>query len=352
MSDDLRSLLEDLAGYLRQQQERGTSFLWTDEGAFEFGGVVAPHAAAAPEPAPPAPPAPPARPAPPPPAEDTRQAARQQRELEFQAECARFVADALAQIERSRQAAAAEPDPPAAVEPVAPAQANLFAAAGHEPATEADAGPATPEPGPAADLPEASLAAPAALEVIADETRACTRCALHDSRTQAVPGSGNPRAGLVLIGEAPGQEEDRQGLPFVGRSGQLLTDILRAIGFAREDVFICNILKCRPPGNRDPQRDEAAACTPYLERQLAVIQPRLILCLGRIAAQRLLGTDASLGSLRRSLHFFGTIPVLATFHPAALLRNPAQKRDAWDDVRRARALHDELADRTGSQPAG
>ena len=337
MSDDLRGLLADLTGYLRQQQERGTSFLWTEDGGGALEAVPAPPAA------------------PPPVAPATRPNARHEREQQFQAECARFVADALAQIERTRQAAAAaaaaatgaEPDPPAATAPVAPAQVSLFESVGREEVADPAPAPVAPEPAPAAELPEASLDPPAALEVIASEVRACTRCALHGSRTQAVPGSGNPRAGLVLIGEAPGQEEDRQGLPFVGRSGQLLTDILRAIGFAREDVFICNILKCRPPGNRDPQREEAAACTPYLERQLAVIRPRLILCLGRIAAQRLLGTDASLGSLRQALHFYGTFPVLATFHPAALLRNPAQKRDAWDDVRKARALYDALGDPAG-----
>jgi uracil-DNA glycosylase len=347
VSDDLRGLLADVTGYLRQQQERGTSFLWTED----RGGVRETMPAPPPTPTPtPAPPPPSPSPAPLPAAPATRQNARHEREQQFQAACARFVADALAQIERTRQAAAAaaaagaEPDPPAATPPVAPAQVNLFAAAGLEAAADPAPPPAAPDPAPAAVYPEAALDPPAALEVIANEVRACTRCALHGSRTQAVPGSGNPLAGLVLIGEAPGQEEDRQGLPFVGRSGQLLTDILRAIGFAREDVFICNILKCRPPGNRDPQREEAAACTPYLERQLAVIRPRLILCLGRIAAQRLLGTDASLGSLRQSLHFLGTIPVLATFHPAALLRNPAQKRDAWDDVRKARALYDALAE--------
>lgn len=183
----------------------------------------------------------------------------------------------------------------------------------------------------------------AALEAIAAEITACTRCGLHAGRAKAVPGTGDHRSRLVLIGEAPGQEEDRQGLPFVGRSGQLLSDILRAVDLVREDVFICNILKCRPPDNRDPKQEEADACASHLARQLAVIQPRLILCLGRVAAQRLLGTSASLGALRRTLHFHQGIPVMATFHPAALLRQPAQKREAWDDIRKVRALYDALS---------
>lgn len=336
MSEDPRSLLHDLTRYLQQQQEAGTEALWLEDGT-----SLAELPALALSPPPPSPPpAPRPTPTPPVPAAGPsdehlkRLAAKKAREEQFQAECDRFVQDALAQIATARAAAAA---PPAPAPAAAPAQVNLFDTFGlPEPAT------APADPGPAATGPVADPAA--ALGAIADEARACTLCALHADRTQAVPGTGNPRAKLVLIGEAPGQEEDRQGLPFVGRSGQLLTDILRAIGFEREDVFIGNILKCRPPGNRDPQREEAAACAPYLERQLAAIQPRLILCLGRIAAQRLLGTDASLGSLRRSLHFLGTTPVLATFHPAALLRNPAQKRDAWDDVRKARALYDALGD--------
>ena len=195
---------------------------------------------------------------------------------------------------------------------------------------------------PAAAPPRPPGDEKAALEAIAAEIASCTLCPLHAGRTRPVPGTGNHRAGLVLIGEAPGQEEDRQGLPFVGRSGQLLTDILRAVGLAREDVFICNILKCRPPDNRDPEQEEAAACAVFLSRQLQIIQPKLILCLGRVAAQRLLKTGAALRVLRRELHFHEGVPVLATFHPAALLRQPAQKRDAWDDIRRVRALYDAL----------
>jgi len=170
----------------------------------------------------------------------------------------------------------------------------------------------------------------------------CTKCELNGTRKNTVFGEGNPEADVVFIGEAPGADEDAQGEPFVGRSGQLLTKIIGAIGFAREDVFICNILKCRPPGNRDPLPGEVEACEPHLRRQLAILQPKLICCLGRIAAQTLLGTDASLKRLRETVHFYAGIPVMATYHPAALLRNPDYKRDTWDDVRKLRALHDAL----------
>jgi len=182
----------------------------------------------------------------------------------------------------------------------------------------------------------------AALAELCGEVLPCTKCALHATRTHTVFGVGNPAADLVFIGEAPGQDEDLQGEPFVGRSGQLLTKILGAIGYAREDVYICNILKCRPPNNRDPLPAEVAQCEPHLRRQLAILRPRAICCLGRVAAQTLLGTDASLGKLRQSVHFYAGIPVTVTFHPAALLRNPGWKRDTWDDVRRLRALVDAL----------
>ena len=180
------------------------------------------------------------------------------------------------------------------------------------------------------------------LEPIQAEVSTCQACALHRSRTNTVFGAGSPTASLVFIGEAPGADEDRQGQPFVGKSGQLLTKIIGAIDFARDEVFICNILKCRPPNNRDPQADEVAACENYLKRQLAVLRPRVICCLGRVAAQTLLGTTASLGKLRQTVHFYEGIPVMATYHPAALLRNPSWKRDTWNDVRRLRALHDAL----------
>ncbi len=177
----------------------------------------------------------------------------------------------------------------------------------------------------------------------------CTRCELHLTRTRPVFGVGDRTAGWMVIGEAPGAEEDRQGEPFVGRAGQLLTSMLRAIGFAREQVFIANILKSRPPGNRDPRPDEVRACLPYLLRQIALVDPGLILCVGRIAAQNLLGTDAALGRLRGRPHRLGDSgrPVVVTYHPAYLLRSPAEKRKAWDDLLLARRVFE--AERRGLQ---
>ena len=161
---------------------------------------------------------------------------------------------------------------------------------------------------------------------------ACTRCSLHKSRTQTVFGVGNQAADWLIIGEAPGAEEDRRGEPFVGRAGQLLDEMLRAVGQAREQVFIANVLKCRPPNNRDPEAAEASACRGYLERQIALLQPKVILAVGRIAAHTLLGTDTPVGRLRGKLHHLGDIPLVVTYHPAYLLRSPSQKRKAWQDL--------------------
>ena len=169
-------------------------------------------------------------------------------------------------------------------------------------------------------------------EPLREAVAACTRCELAKSRTQTVFGVGNPGADWLLIGEAPGAEEDRRGEPFVGRAGKLLDEMLKAAGQAREQVFIANILKCRPPGNRDPKSDEAAACREYLERQIELIQPRIILAVGRIAAQNLLGSDAPVGRLRGRVHDLDGIPLVVTYHPAYLLRSPSQKQKAWDDL--------------------
>jgi DNA polymerase len=182
----------------------------------------------------------------------------------------------------------------------------------------------------------------AALAALKAEVLPCTKCALSERRTNTVFGAGSPDADVVFVGEAPGEQEDKLGEPFVGRSGQLLTKILEAIGYARDEVFICNILKCRPPNNRDPEPAEVQACEPHLKAQLAILRPKVICCLGRVAAQTLLGTTASLGKLRSSVHFYAGIPVMATYHPAALLRNPDYKRDTWNDVRKLRALVDAL----------
>jgi uracil-DNA glycosylase family 4 len=177
------------------------------------------------------------------------------------------------------------------------------------------------------------------------EVLGCTKCPLHATRTQGVFGVGNRRAEWLVIGEAPGAEEDRRGEPFVGRAGQLLNAMLLAIGLPREQVFIANVLKSRPPNNRDPKPDEVAACLPYLMRQIALLQPRLMLAVGRIAAQNLLATDMALGRLRGQVHYFGELntPLIVTYHPAYLLRSPADKRKAWEDLKFARSTFQRLA---------
>jgi DNA polymerase len=192
--------------------------------------------------------------------------------------------------------------------------------------------------------PEVDVADVAALPESADwpELRdavaSCTRCALHESRTQTVFGVGNPDADWMIIGEAPGAEEDRRGEPFVGRAGKLLDEMLRAVGQGRDTVFIANILKCRPPNNRDPKPDESAECRGYLERQIQLVQPKIILAVGRIAAQLLLDTDTPVGRLRGSLHHLDETPLVVTYHPAYLLRSPSQKRKSWDDLCLARRV--------------
>ena len=169
---------------------------------------------------------------------------------------------------------------------------------------------------------------------LAAAVRGCTRCALHKTRTQTVFGVGRKDAALLIIGEAPGAEEDRQGEPFVGPAGQLLNTMLRAIGLKREEVYIANILKCRPPNNRDPQPEEAVTCTPYLERQIALIRPRAILALGRIAGQWLLQSELPLGRLRGRVLQYGEarVPLVVTYHPAYLLRSPLAKAKSWQDL--------------------
>ena len=176
----------------------------------------------------------------------------------------------------------------------------------------------------------------------------CVKCGLGNTRTKFVFGVGNPRATLMLIGEAPGADEDAQGEPFVGRAGQLLNKILEAIDFKREDVYICNILKCRPPGNRTPQAEEVDQCLPYLKKQIQIVKPKLILCLGLVAAENLLQTKESLSKLRGKVLQFENIPLMVTYHPAALLRNPNWKRPTWEDVQAVRKLHDELVAKSTS----
>lgn len=170
----------------------------------------------------------------------------------------------------------------------------------------------------------------------------CTNCVLHKGRNKFVFGSGNPNADIMVIGEGPGAEEDKQGLPFVGRAGKLLTDILKAIKFERDEVFIGNIVKCRPPDNRTPLPDEMETCIPYLRKQIELIKPKLILCLGLTAAKGLLKKKDSLTSMRGQVFEYEGIKTMVTFHPAALLRNPNWKKDCWVDVQKFRKLYDEL----------
>lgn len=178
------------------------------------------------------------------------------------------------------------------------------------------------------------------LDEVAGVIATCRKCLLCEGRNRTVPGEGNPKARLLFIGEGPGQTEDETGRPFVGRAGELLTQIIEAIELRREDVFIANIVKCRPPQNRKPLPDEVAACWPYLERQIALISPKVIIALGATAAESLLQVRRSLGDLRGRVHSFRGIPLVVTYHPAALLRNPNWKKPTWDDVRIARQLLD------------
>ena len=205
----------------------------------------------------------------------------------------------------------------------------------------------------APDIPSAGLDVTAAvtdqqraawpdLGAIAAEASTCIRCPLAAGRTNAVPGEGNPDAGLMLVGEGPGEQEDLSGRPFVGRAGDLLDKILLSIDAPRPAVYIANVVKCRPPKNRAPLPDERAACMPYLHRQIELVKPRVLLALGATAAEALLGIRKPLGELRMKVHRYNGIPLIVTYHPAALLRNPNWKRPAWDDVRIARRLLDSV----------
>ncbi len=170
----------------------------------------------------------------------------------------------------------------------------------------------------------------------------CLKCPLGKTRTNLVFGDGNPNAEIMLIGEAPGAEEDKQGIPFVGRAGKLLNDILKAINFKREDIYIANIVKCRPPQNRNPQPNEVEACIPYLYKQIELIRPKMILLLGRVAAVSLLQKNLSLSKFRGNVYDVSGIKTMVTYHPAALLRNPQWKRPTWEDVQLFRKLYDEI----------
>lgn len=184
------------------------------------------------------------------------------------------------------------------------------------------------------------------LACLAATVAACERCRLAQARNRVVFGSGSPTAQLMVVGEGPGEEEDRQGLPFVGRAGELLTRILAAIDLKREEVYIANVVKCRPPKNREPLPDEVEACRGYLEAQIALVQPAVLLLLGRVAAQALLGVQDSLARLRGIWYDWGGIPTRVTYHPAALLRNPQLKRPTWEDVQ---VVRDRLRELRGGQ---
>ena len=181
------------------------------------------------------------------------------------------------------------------------------------------------------------------LDVLQARVSGCTNCRLHAGRTQTVFGTGPAEADWMLIGEAPGAEEDKQGKPFVGRAGKLLTAMLTSIGLDREKVFIANILKCRPPNNRDPSADEVAACEEYLKAQIQLVNPRMILALGRIAAQNLLKSELAIGKMRGKIYHFGntSTPVVVTYHPAYLLRSPREKRKSWQDLQLAAKIYRE-----------
>ena len=198
----------------------------------------------------------------------------------------------------------------------------------------------TPVPDPPGAMPVSfARSAAEALGAIRDDLGECTRCKLHgQGRRQIVFGVGNPSAELMFVGEAPGADEDAQGEPFVGRAGQLLTRMIEAMGFARHEVYIANVLKCRPPGNRNPEPDEIAQCEPFLFRQIASIEPKVIIALGAFAARTLLQTQDPISRLRGRVFSFRGAQLIPTFHPSFLLRSPGYKREAWDDLKKALAL--------------
>ena len=256
-------------------------------------------------------------------------------------------ADLEADARRSAQPPASTPAPSASP-PATTTSASATASAGTPPATSQ---PPSRIPGvdaplgivvgdAARDLFGTSVGKLGSLKEIADVVAECTRCPLYATATNPVPGEGSPNAELVCVGEAPGEKEDLSGRPFVGQSGELLTKILAAISLRREDVFICNVLKHRPPGNRNPLPEEVVACSPYLVQQLELIRPKVIVAFGTFAAQTLLNTKIPIGKLRGSIHRYHGVPLIVTYHPAALLRNPAWKRPTWEDVQLARRILD------------
>lgn len=210
---------------------------------------------------------------------------------------------------------------------------------------------ATPGPNPSdtSKTPFGDPTGAAGLEAIRMDLGDCRRCKLCEGRNQIVFGVGHALAPLVFVGEGPGADEDRTGEPFVGKAGQLLTRMIAAMGFAREEVYICNIVKCRPPGNRNPEPDEIEKCEPFLKRQLAALRPRMIVALGKFAAQTLLRSNAPISALRGHFHSYESVPLMPTFHPAFLLRNPSAKREVWADLQLVMAELDRLGVRPSSR---
>jgi|SRR5437867_3503118 len=197
------------------------------------------------------------------------------------------------------------------------------------------------KPATAPEIPDEAWTHAPSLEALNEQICGCLKCPLGHTRTNFVFGVGNARSKVMFIGEAPGADEDAQGEPFVGRAGQLLNKIIEAVDMKREEVYICNILKCRPPNNREPQPSEMELCTPYLVKQIELIGPSFIICLGRTAAQWILQTTESLGALRGRIHDYHGIRLIVTYHPAALLRNPNWKRPAWEDMKMFKRLYEE-----------
>ncbi len=194
--------------------------------------------------------------------------------------------------------------------------------------------PVAATPRPSSGSPSPAVAG--TLETMAREVAACTACGLHKTRTQTVFADGNPASGLMFVGEAPGADEDEQGKPFVGRAGQLLTKMIEAIGFRREDVYIANVLKCRPPKNRDPLPEEVAVCEGYLKRQIAAVKPVIICALGTHAAHTLLRVDTPISRMRGRIYDYDGVPLLPIYHPSFLLRSPGNKKEAWEDLQKLR----------------
>lgn len=216
-------------------------------------------------------------------------------------------------------------------------QEARHAGAGGEWLTPLEAVADAPAPGATAT----ELVQLGSLDELREIALGCPRCRLAETRTHVVFGEGSPQAQLVVVGEAPGADEDRTGRPFVGRAGKLLDLLLASVGFDRDSVYICNVLKCRPPGNRNPQPEEIAACSPYLARQLELVRPRAILAAGTFAAQTLLGSSTPIGRLRGAAQSYEGVPLVPTYHPAALLRNPSWIRPVWEDLQRLRAIVDQ-----------